>query len=126
MVILLPFIIMTELPSDRLNIDNVRGQLKVRIVPRALNHAFLILFHPHSVLLADVLELHLFQRSVLGDVGLPIKLGLRVVGWERPPIFFLSWGLLNDSLDSQNVVIVISWGTEVHIALALIYELIEY
>ena len=98
-MLLLLFVIMTKLPGNRLDIYYVRGQLKVRIVPWALNHAFLILFHPHSVLLADVLELHLFKRSVLGDVGLPIKLGLRVVGRKRSPIFFLP-GLLNNCLDS--------------------------
>ena len=59
---------MTELPGDRLDIDDVRGQLKVRIVPRALHHSFLLQLHPSSVLLVDVLELHLFQRGVLGDV----------------------------------------------------------
>ena len=124
-MLLFPFVIMTELPGNRLDIDNVGGQLKVRIVLRALHHAFLFLFHPRSVLLADVLELHLLQRSVLGDIGLPIKFGLRVIRRKRPPIFFLA-GLLNDSLDSQDVVVVISWGTEVNVTLALIYELIKY
>jgi hypothetical protein len=56
---------------------------------------------------------------------LPIKFGLRVIGRKRPPIFFLA-GLLNDSLDSQDVVVVISRGTEVNVTLALIYELIKY
>ena len=116
----MPLFIMTELPGDRLNIDNVGGQLKVRIVPRALDHAFLFLFHPRSVLLADVLELHLLQRSVLGDVGLPVEFGLRVIGRKGPSIFFLPW-LLNDSLDTQDMVVVISWGTEFNVTLALIY-----
>ena len=124
-MLLFPFVIMTELPGNRLDIDNVGGQLKVRIVPRALHHAFLFLFHPRSVLLADVLELHLLQRSVLGYIGLPIKFGLRVIGRKGPPIFFLT-GLLNHSLDTQDVVVVISWGTEVNVTLALIYELIKY
>jgi hypothetical protein len=124
-MLFLPFVIMTELPGDRLDVNNVGGQLKVRIVPWALHHAFLFLFHPRSVLLADVLELHLLQRSVLGDVGLPIEFCLRVIGRKGPPIFFLPW-LLNDSLDTQDVVVVISWGTEVNVTLALIYELIEY
>jgi len=124
-MLFLPLVIMAELPGDRLDIDNVGGQLKVRIVPRALHHAFLFLFHPRSVLLADVLELHLLQRGVLNDVGLPIEFGLRVIGRKGPPIFFLA-GLLNHSLDTQDVVVVIPRGTEVHITLALIYELIEY
>ena len=124
-MLLLPFVIVTKLPSDCLDIDNIRVQLQVRIVLRTLNHAFLFLFHPCSVLLADVLELHLLQGSVLGDVGLPIKFGLTVIGRQRSPIFFLA-RLLNDSLDSQNMMIVISRGTEVNITLALIYELIKY
>jgi len=122
----MPLLLMTELPGDRLDIDNVRGQLKVRIVPRALHHAFLLLLHPRSVLLVDVLELHLFQRGVLGDVGLPVKLGLGVVGRDGPPVFFLP-GLFYHCLDPQDVVVVIStWVTQVKVALALIYELVEY
>jgi len=119
-------LLMTELPGDRLDINDVRGQLKVRIVPGALHHAFLLQLHPRSVLLVDVLELHLLQRGVLGDVRLPVKLGLRIVSGKGPPVFFLA-GLFNHCLDPKDVVVVISTrGTEVKIALALIYKLVEY
>ena len=123
-------LMMTELASDGLDVDNIGGKLHIRIVLGPLHLTLLLLLKAELILLADVLQLHLLQRGVFRDIGLSVKLCLGIISRERSPVFlFARLTPLNDGLNTEYMMITSVTARCAHVipevTLTLCYEFVK-